>query len=106
MKTDDSQRSRPEDRDPMMCDPGTADPKLRLLGQEVGLPRSRWLRTVVGVLLVFFGLLGFLPVLGFWMVPLGLVILANDFPAVRRFNRRAAVWFKRTWQRLRPRRDG
>lgn len=71
------------------------DPMLRLMGREMALPRSRLLRTVVGVLLILFGLLGFLPVLGFWMVPLGLVILANDFPAVRRFNRRANVWVRR-----------
>jgi hypothetical protein len=43
----------------------------------------------MGVLLVLSGLIGFLPILGFWMVPLGLALLAIDFPAVRRFNVRA-----------------
>ena len=37
-------------------------------------PHLRLLRMVSGVLLVFFGFLGFLPILGFWMVPLGLML--------------------------------
>jgi purine-cytosine permease-like protein len=41
--------------------------------------------------LVLGGCLGFLPVLGYWMIPLGLIILSIDFPAVRRFRRRWAV---------------
>lgn len=35
-------------------------------------------RSVLGVLLVFGGLLGFLPVLGFWMIPLGIAVIAID----------------------------
>jgi hypothetical protein len=46
---------------------------------------------VLGVVLILFGCVGFLPVLGFWMVPLGLVILSVDMPAVRRWRRRAEV---------------
>jgi hypothetical protein len=45
----------------------------------------------LGGLLVVGGVLGFLPVLGFWMVPLGLAILAVDFPPVRRLQRRLTV---------------
>jgi len=30
------------------------------------------------------GMFGFLPVLGFWMIPLGLAVLAVDFPAAER----------------------
>jgi hypothetical protein len=37
------------------------------------------------------GVLGFLPVLGFWMVPVGLAILAVDLPPVRRAQRRGVV---------------
>lgn len=62
------------------------------------LPRSRWLRIPVGVILVIGGILGFLPVLGFWMIPLGLAVLAIDFPPARRLARRLVVgvgrWFK------------
>ncbi len=57
------------------------------------LPESRWLRTLIGVLLVFGGVLGFLPVLGFWMVPLGLLVLSHDSHFVRRQRRRLAVWW-------------
>lgn len=36
-------------------------------------------RAALGILLILGGMLGFFPVLGFWMIPLGLVILAADF---------------------------
>jgi len=32
---------------------------------------NHWLRKTVGILLVIGGLLGFLPVLGYWMIPVG-----------------------------------
>ena len=53
------------------------------------------LRKAIGVLLVVGGLLGFLPVLGFWMLPLGLALLAVDYPIVRRVWRRTVVWWGR-----------
>ncbi|MFD1326975.1 hypothetical protein [Mycoplana ramosa] len=57
------------------------------------LPQSRILRMVVGILLIFFGMLGFLPVLGFWMIPLGLLVLSHDSPLIRRQRRKLAVWW-------------
>jgi hypothetical protein len=36
------------------------------------------LRLVVGLLLILGGMLGFLPVLGFWMIPLGIGVAALD----------------------------
>ena len=42
-------------------------------------------RSVLGILLVLGGLLGFLPVLGFWMIPLGIGLLALDLPPLRRW---------------------
>ena len=60
------------------------------------LPRSRIARIVIGVLLVIGGLLGFLPILGFWMIPLGLLVLSVDLPSVRRWRRRLEVkWGRR-----------
>ena len=54
---------------------------------------------IIGVLLIIGGTLGFLPILGFWMIPLGLMILSTDIPAVRRWRRKMAVklgtWLKR-----------
>lgn len=45
-------------------------------------------RAVLGLCLVFLGMLGFLPVLGFWMIPLGIALLATDIPPLRRWLRR------------------
>lgn len=60
------------------------------------MPRNRLARTIVGLLLLIGGVLGFLPVLGFWMIPLGLMVLSVDFPFVRRLRRRLAVRWGRT----------
>jgi len=64
-------------------------------------PSASWLRVPLGVLLVLGGLLGFLPVLGFWMVPLGLVLLALDVALLRRPTARVLVGGERLWGRLR-----
>ncbi len=67
--------------------------RIRIAGRTIALPRSRLLRTALGVLLVLLGTLGFLPVLGFWMIPLGLLVLSYDFALIRRLRRRVAVWW-------------
>jgi hypothetical protein len=47
------------------------------------------LRLVLGVLLIIGGVFGFLPVLGFWMVPLGVAVAALDvMPLWRRLTGR------------------
>jgi len=67
---------------------------------------NHWLRRTIGILLVIGGFLGFLPVIGYWMLPLGLALLAVDSPFARRFYRRLIVWWGRRVQRLRrPRGD-
>jgi hypothetical protein len=51
-------------------------------------PKLRLVRIPAGVLLVLGGgLVGFLPLVGFWMVPLGLAVLAIDFPIADRLLR-------------------
>ena len=67
--------------------------------KRLPMPQNRAARITLGVALVLGGTLGFLPILGFWMVPLGLYVLSRDFPAVRRFRRRMTVRFGRWWQR-------
>ena len=42
------------------------------------------IRTVVGVLFMIGGIFGFLPILGFWMLPLGAAFVALDIPPARR----------------------
>ncbi len=66
---------------------------VRLGTWRVPLPGSVLLRVALGILLILCGFLGFLPVLGFWMVPLGLVVLSVDLPIVRRLRRRVEVWW-------------
>ena len=68
---------------------------IKVFGREFRMPQSRGLRVTIGVLLIFFGLLGFLPVLGFWMIPLGLLVLSYEFASVRRLRRRSVVWWER-----------
>jgi hypothetical protein len=62
------------------------------------------MRVALGLAMVIGGFLGFLPVLGFWMLPLGLLILSIDFPPVRRFRRAMTVqlgdWIKARWPGL------
>lgn len=53
---------------------------------------------ILGGLLVIGGFLGFLPILGFWMIPLGLLILSIDIALVRRHRRKLAVWWGRRRQ--------
>src|SRR5712691_9648853 len=71
----------------------TMAPKIRFASRELHLPQSRTGRVGVGVLLVAGGLMGFLPVVGFWMLPLGLLVLSVDIPVVRRGRRRLALWW-------------
>lgn len=52
----------------------------------------------VGGGLIFGGFLGFLPILGFWMLPLGFLILSQDSAIVRRWRRRLGVWWGRRRQ--------
>jgi hypothetical protein len=58
-------------------------------------PSGRWLRIPMGVLLTFGGLLGFLPVVGFWMLPIGLALLADDVPPLRSLRSRILDWVER-----------
>ena len=41
-------------------------------------------RSFLGALLIIGGVFGFLPILGFWMIPLGAALIALDIPPLRR----------------------
>ncbi len=69
---------------------------------RISLPQSRAMRVLVGVGLMGGGFLGFLPVLGFWMFPLGLIVLSHDLAFVRRRRRRLAVWWSRRGDKRHP----
>jgi hypothetical protein len=49
----------------------------------------------MGLLLIVGGVFSILPVPGLWMLPLGLVLLAEDFPPVRRATDAVLVWIER-----------
>ncbi len=42
------------------------------------------MRSVIGLLFMVAGVFGFLPILGFWMLPLGVAFIALDIPPARR----------------------
>ena len=51
--------------------------------------------------LIVGGLFGFLPILGFWMLALGAVLLAEDVPMLRRPMMRALGAVQGWWDRRR-----
>jgi len=70
-------------------------------------PGRAWLRGILGCLLILGGVLSFLPILGLWMLPLGIILLAEDVPALRRLSARMLEWIEQrhpNW--LAPPRDG
>ncbi|MGR0186425.1 hypothetical protein [Azospirillum aestuarii] len=67
-------------------------------------PRATWVRAPAGFLLILGGLFSFLPVLGIWMLPLGLVLLAYDVPFLRPPINRALVRGERRWKEWKRRR--
>ena len=75
-----------------MTDPGQGSGEIgRMIGWVRG-PRSRIMRIPVALFLIACGLLGFLPIVGFWMLPIGLALLAEDLPFLRRPARRLMTW--------------
>lgn len=49
-------------------------------------------RSILGLALIAGGVFGFLPILGFWMIPLGGAMIALDIPPLRR---RLMAWLDR-----------
>ncbi|HJU18252.1 MAG TPA: hypothetical protein VJ770_17505 [Stellaceae bacterium] len=58
-------------------------------------PSSRWVRLPAGVLLIGGSFLSILPVFGLWMLPLGLLLLAEDVPPLRRARNRTLDYLER-----------
>ena len=57
-------------------------------------PAARWVRIPAGLLLILCGFLAILPILGLWMLPLGLVLLAEDVKPLRRGMDRVLAWIE------------
>lgn len=86
---------------------------IRFGNRVIHIPGSKFQRTVLGILLCLGGIFSFLPVLGIWMLPLGILILSAEYHVVRRFRRRVEVtvgrWYYTRkaltlWRRWRHRR--
>jgi hypothetical protein len=68
---------------------------LRIMVRRVRQPSAIWIRWPAGILLICGGLLSFLPILGLWMLPLGLMLLADDIPALRSLRSHILDWIER-----------
>ncbi|KIZ39625.1 MULTISPECIES: hypothetical protein [Rhodopseudomonas] len=60
-------------------------------------PSSKPVRVPLAVLLIGGGVLSFLPVLGVWMLPLGLILIAQDIPALEKPTAQSLGWIERKW---------
>lgn len=98
-KRDEEQLARQMDR----VERQLPDPFSRFL-HWLRKPSSRWVRLPAAVALIAGGLLAFLPVFGLWMIPLGLVLLAQDLPFLRRPTQRALQAAEDWWARHKARR--
>jgi hypothetical protein len=85
-----------------------AVPAARPVTNRLLQDHMRLVRVPVAILVMIGGVFSFLPVLGLWMLPLGLMLLAVDVPLIRptvsaafiRARRRASIFWR---QRIRSR---
>lgn len=66
---------------------------------------SRLIRIPAGLALIIGGVFSFLPILGAWMLPLGLMLLAADIPPLQRPMARFAIWCLGLLERFRRKRS-
>lgn len=58
-------------------------------------PALRWVRVLASMLFIVGAFLSILPVFGIWMLPLGLMLLAEDVPPLRRVRDWLLDWIER-----------
>jgi hypothetical protein len=58
-------------------------------------PSALWLRVPTGLLLIVGGVFSILPILGLWMLPLGVVLLAEDIRPLRSGTGQVLAWIER-----------
>lgn len=64
-------------------------------------PSARWVRIPLGIFCIAGSFFFFLPVLGLWFMPLGLLLIAQDVRPLRRPVGRMTLWLLRRWKRVR-----
>jgi hypothetical protein len=60
-------------------------------------PSSQLVRIPLAILLIAGGIFSFLPVLGLWMLPLGLLLFAQDVPILQKPMSQMLGWIERKW---------
>ncbi len=63
-------------------------------------PPRKPLRLLASAFFIMGGVLSILPILGLWMLPLGFMLLTDDFPALKTPLEISAAWTARQWRRL------
>ena len=66
-------------------------------------PSHRIVRVISAFLLILGGVFSILPVLGLWMLPLGLGLMAEDMPGMKPGLERSAVWLGAKCRRVKAR---
>ncbi|WP_142847309.1 hypothetical protein [Telmatospirillum sp. J64-1] len=66
-------------------------------------PKSRWVRLPVGILLIIASFFWFLPILGMELLPIGLLLIAQDVPFLRKPVGKALIWLEKKWRKLHQR---
>jgi hypothetical protein len=72
-------------------------PRLAKFIGWVRRPSSRLVRIPLAILLILGGIFSFLPVLGLWMLPLGLILIAQDLPFLQGPMARLLGWIEHKW---------
>jgi hypothetical protein len=65
------------------------------------IPSSFAIRMAIAILLILGGIFSFLPVLGIWMLPLGLLLIAQDVPLLQKPLVATFAWVERKCEWLR-----
>jgi hypothetical protein len=64
-------------------------------------PPRRWPRLLAAAALIVGGIFSILPVLGLWMLPLGLALMSDDVPWLKTLLECSARWIERAWRKAR-----
>jgi hypothetical protein len=68
--------------------------------RRVRKPQARVVRLLLGIVCILAAFFWFLPALGIWMLPLGLLLIAQDVPFMRRPVGRMTLYLLERWARV------
>jgi len=74
---------------------GRLPERLQTIMRCLRRPGLGWVRVLAGLLFIAGAFLSILPVFGIWMLPLGLMLLAEDIPPLRQVRNRFLNWIER-----------